>query len=148
MNIKIIAVGKLKEKYFRDASEEYLKRLSKYSKIDLIEVPDDGSTWEIVCGVSLEEMYKSSYDTNPTHGESKFIHNIATINTPGTFTGVSIGQAVTAAQGAKTSGDAAKISADTAATRAQTSVNQTWYTGTYGGPSESVSNIAGYIRIP
>ena len=39
--IKIITVGKLKEKYFRDASEEYLKRLSKYSKIDLIEVPDE-----------------------------------------------------------------------------------------------------------
>lgn len=39
--IKIITVGKLKEKYFRDASEEYLKRLSKYSKIELIEVPDE-----------------------------------------------------------------------------------------------------------
>ena len=39
--IKIITVGKLKEKYFRDAVEEYLKRLSKYTKIELIEVPDE-----------------------------------------------------------------------------------------------------------
>ena len=39
--IKIITVGKLKEQYFRDAVEEYLKRLSKYTKIELIEVPDE-----------------------------------------------------------------------------------------------------------
>lgn len=39
--IKIITVGKIKEKYFRDAIDEYLKRLSKYTKIDLIEVPDE-----------------------------------------------------------------------------------------------------------
>jgi 23S rRNA (pseudouridine1915-N3)-methyltransferase len=39
--IKIITVGKLKEKYFKDAVDEYLKRLSKYTKIDLIEVPDE-----------------------------------------------------------------------------------------------------------
>ena len=39
--IKIITVGKLKEKYFKDAVEEYLKRLSKYTKTYLIEVPDE-----------------------------------------------------------------------------------------------------------
>ena len=39
--IKIITVGKLKEQYFKDAVDEYLKRLSKYSKIELIEVPDE-----------------------------------------------------------------------------------------------------------
>lgn len=39
--IKIITVGKLKEQYFRDAVNEYLKRLSKYTKINLIEVPDE-----------------------------------------------------------------------------------------------------------
>lgn len=38
--IKIICIGKLKEKYFRDAVSEYLKRLSKYTKISLIEIPD------------------------------------------------------------------------------------------------------------
>lgn len=38
--IKIITVGKLKEKYLQDASNEYLKRLGKYNKIELIEVED------------------------------------------------------------------------------------------------------------
>ena len=39
--IKIITVGKIKEKYLTDAINEYLKRLSKYAKINLIEVPDE-----------------------------------------------------------------------------------------------------------
>ena len=38
--IKIICVGKIKEKYLRDAICEYEKRLSKYTKMDIIEVPD------------------------------------------------------------------------------------------------------------
>jgi 23S rRNA (pseudouridine1915-N3)-methyltransferase len=38
--IKIIAVGKIKEKYFRDAIGEYTKRLSKYTKLDIIEIQD------------------------------------------------------------------------------------------------------------
>ena len=41
MNITFVAVGKIKEKYFRDAVEEYKKRLSKYCKIDIIEVADE-----------------------------------------------------------------------------------------------------------
>lgn len=39
--IKIICVGKLKEAYFRDAVTEYQKRLSKYAKVELIEVADE-----------------------------------------------------------------------------------------------------------
>lgn len=38
--IKIICVGKIKEKFFKDAIEEYQKRLSKYTKINIIEVED------------------------------------------------------------------------------------------------------------
>ena len=38
--IKIICVGKIKEKYLRDAIAEYEKRLSKYTKLDIIEVKD------------------------------------------------------------------------------------------------------------
>ncbi|MDD4298687.1 MAG: 23S rRNA (pseudouridine(1915)-N(3))-methyltransferase RlmH [Bacilli bacterium] len=41
--IKIICVGKIKEKYWRDAIAEYLKRLSKYTKATIIEVEDEGS---------------------------------------------------------------------------------------------------------
>lgn len=38
--IKILCVGKIKEKFFKDAIEEYLKRIKKYSKIEIIEVND------------------------------------------------------------------------------------------------------------
>lgn len=38
--IKIICVGKLKEKYLTDACNEYLKRISKYTKIEIIELKD------------------------------------------------------------------------------------------------------------
>ncbi|WP_174615180.1 23S rRNA (pseudouridine(1915)-N(3))-methyltransferase RlmH [Virgibacillus ihumii] len=41
MNIKIIAVGKLKEKYLKQGIQEYLKRLSTYAKVQIIEVADE-----------------------------------------------------------------------------------------------------------
>ena len=41
MRITIIAVGKIKEKFYRDAIAEYAKRLSKYCKFDVIEVADE-----------------------------------------------------------------------------------------------------------
>ncbi|SDN86087.1 23S rRNA (pseudouridine1915-N3)-methyltransferase [Psychrobacillus sp. OK028] len=41
MNIQIISVGKLKEKYLKMGIEEYTKRLGAYAKIDLVEVPDE-----------------------------------------------------------------------------------------------------------
>ncbi|HSH36697.1 23S rRNA (pseudouridine(1915)-N(3))-methyltransferase RlmH [Schnuerera sp.] len=41
MNIKIIAVGKIKEKYIREGIKEYSKRLSKYCNLEIIEVADE-----------------------------------------------------------------------------------------------------------
>ena len=41
MNISIITVGKLKERYFKEAVEEYSTRLSKYCKLEIMEVPDE-----------------------------------------------------------------------------------------------------------
>lgn len=38
--IKIICVGKIKEIFFKDAILEYQKRLTKYSKIEIVELPD------------------------------------------------------------------------------------------------------------
>ena len=38
IKLKIITLGKLKEKYLRDAEAEYLKRLSAYAKCELIEL--------------------------------------------------------------------------------------------------------------
>ena len=48
--ITIICVGKIKEKYLTDAIKEYSKRISKYSKLNIIEVSDidKGSISEII----------------------------------------------------------------------------------------------------
>ena len=41
MNITIVSVGKLKEKYLKMGIDEYAKRLGSYAKMDIIEVPDE-----------------------------------------------------------------------------------------------------------
>ena len=41
MKISLITVGKVKEKYLRDAIAEYSKRLSRYCKLDIVEVADE-----------------------------------------------------------------------------------------------------------
>ena len=41
MNIKIVCVGKLKEKYFKDAIAEYVKRMSRFAKVKIVQVPDE-----------------------------------------------------------------------------------------------------------
>ena len=41
--MKIICVGKVKEKFFVDAMNEYSKRISKYTKLEIIEIPDESN---------------------------------------------------------------------------------------------------------
>lgn len=41
MKLTIVTVGKIKEKYLKDAIAEYSKRLSKYCKLEIIEVADE-----------------------------------------------------------------------------------------------------------
>lgn len=41
MNIKLVVVGKLKEKYFKDGINEYAKRLSRFCKFKIVQVPDE-----------------------------------------------------------------------------------------------------------
>ncbi|KAB1439795.1 23S rRNA (pseudouridine(1915)-N(3))-methyltransferase RlmH [Candidatus Galacturonibacter soehngenii] len=41
MKITLLVVGKIKEKYFTGAIEEYVKRLSRYCKLEIIEVADE-----------------------------------------------------------------------------------------------------------
>ena len=41
MKITLITVGKIKEKYLRDAIAEYSKRLSRYCKLEIVEVADE-----------------------------------------------------------------------------------------------------------
>ena len=41
ISISLICVGKLKEKFYTDAANEYIKRLSAYCKLDMVELPED-----------------------------------------------------------------------------------------------------------
>ena len=41
MKIDILAVGKIREDFYRDAADEYIKRLSRYAKLNIIEVKDE-----------------------------------------------------------------------------------------------------------
>jgi len=41
MNIKLVTVGKLKEKYLKQGILEYMKRLSSYANVDIVEVADE-----------------------------------------------------------------------------------------------------------
>lgn len=57
--IKIICVGKIKEKYLQDAIKEYEKRLSKYTKLDIIEVNDvDNRNIEFILNKERELIQK------------------------------------------------------------------------------------------
>lgn len=72
LNINIICVGKIKEKYLQDAINEYSKRLSKYCKLNITELPDEkipdkvnNSLSEQIkekeCNKILEHIKKDSY---------------------------------------------------------------------------------------
>lgn len=41
MKITILCVGKIKEKFYRDALDEYIKRMSRYAKVEIMEVADE-----------------------------------------------------------------------------------------------------------
>lgn len=41
MKITILTVGKIKEKFYREAIEEYTKRLSRYSRVEIVEMADE-----------------------------------------------------------------------------------------------------------
>lgn len=46
MGITVIAVGKLKERFWKDAVTEYVKRLGGYTKLRIVEIPDKGIDFE------------------------------------------------------------------------------------------------------
>ena len=58
MKVTLICVGKIKEKFYKDAIAEYSKRLSKYCKLNIVEVDDektpDGAS-EKVCNAIMDK---------------------------------------------------------------------------------------------
>ncbi len=61
--IKIICVGKIKEQFFKDAISEYKKRLSKYTKLEIIELPDEsvGNILEKEASSILKHLNEKDY---------------------------------------------------------------------------------------
>ena len=51
----ILCVGKIKEKYFTDAVKEYIKRMSRYARVEIVEVPDE-KTPEGASGAEEEQI--------------------------------------------------------------------------------------------
>lgn len=58
MKISIVCIGKIKEKFFRDAIDEYSKRLSRFCKLEIVELADE----KIPDGASdkVEEQIKTT----------------------------------------------------------------------------------------
>lgn len=57
MKITLITVGKIKEKYLKDAISEYSKRLGKYCRLSIIEVADEKTPDQ--AGAAMEETIRS-----------------------------------------------------------------------------------------
>ena len=59
MKITVLCVGKIKEKFFADAIKEYSKRLSRYCKLEIVEVADektpDGASDLVVSQIKYKE---------------------------------------------------------------------------------------------
>ncbi|WP_061810515.1 23S rRNA (pseudouridine(1915)-N(3))-methyltransferase RlmH [Rossellomorea vietnamensis] len=55
MNITIVTVGKLKEKYLKQGIDEYVKRLGAYAKIDIIELADEKAP-EVLSDSEMEQV--------------------------------------------------------------------------------------------
>ena len=62
MNIKIVCVGKLKEKYFKDGIAEYQKRLSRFAKVEIVQ--EVGEENAFIFGLSSDEVIDYEKNNN------------------------------------------------------------------------------------
>ena len=61
MNINILCVGKIKEKFYTEAIAEYKKRLSKYCKLSILEVADE-KTEQNMSSAAIDVILKKEAD--------------------------------------------------------------------------------------
>ena len=59
--IKIICIGKLKEQYLIDGINDYMKRISKYHKINIVELPDSNIEKEGEKNDMKNQIWESKY---------------------------------------------------------------------------------------
>ncbi len=55
MNISLLTIGKLKEKYLKQGIDEYLKRLTAYAKVEVVELPDEKAP-EQLSDIEMEQV--------------------------------------------------------------------------------------------
>ncbi|WP_391557262.1 23S rRNA (pseudouridine(1915)-N(3))-methyltransferase RlmH, partial [Robertmurraya sp.] len=55
MNISLLTIGKLKEKYLKQGIDEYLKRLTAYAKVEVVELPDEKAP-EQLSEIEMEQV--------------------------------------------------------------------------------------------
>lgn len=60
LHIDIVCIGKIREKYLKDAIDEYKKRLSKYCILNIIELPDEKLPSKLNDSISFEIKQKES----------------------------------------------------------------------------------------
>lgn len=56
MNLRIVAVGRLKERFYREAEAEFLKRLSRYCSIEILEAADEKAPQRLSEGERLRVL--------------------------------------------------------------------------------------------
>ena len=61
MKIDILCVGKIKEKFYRDAIDEYSKRLSRYCTLNVIEVADEKTPDNASDNVTMQILAKEGF---------------------------------------------------------------------------------------
>ena len=66
LTIQIVCIGKIKETYLKDAIAEYTKRLSKYCKLTILELPDEKIPEKLNSSIS-DEIKKKECDSILKH---------------------------------------------------------------------------------
>ena len=66
LTIQIVCIGKIKETYLKDAIAEYTKRLSKYCKLTILELPDEKIPEKLNASIS-DEIKKKECDSILKH---------------------------------------------------------------------------------
>lgn len=77
MKVKVITVGKLKEKYLKDGIAEYSKRLSRFTKLEFIELADEKTPDNASLAENQQILLKEGQRILGKIGEREFIIALA-----------------------------------------------------------------------